>query len=174
MLEHTMIDRYLDEVDGYLHLDRAHRQRVLDEIEGHLHDAAEAHIAKGASPHEAMQRAIEEVGPPAEVASQFSPVPSPSRVVRGWRRWTPIVLPAVVLAAGVMLSAWHLFQLRHGITRGLETALWLTLVPTAVAGTLTVATYVAVRNGDHDPAWRRIAWLFAALSAVVLLASITV
>lgn len=174
MLDHAMIDRYLEEVDTYLHLDSAHRQRVLEEIEGHLHDAAEAHIANGASPPEAMQRAIEDVGPPAETASQFAPPPSPSPAVRGWRRWTPIVLPATVLTAGVMLSAWHLLQLRHGLTRGLQTALWMTCVPTAVAGSLTAATFVAIRNGDRDPAWRRIAWLFSALSAVVLLASFAV
>lgn len=172
MLDQTMIDRYLDDVDRYLHVDKAHRQRVLDEIEGHLHDAVDGHIARGAQPHEAMRRAIAEVGPPADVATQFAPAPSPSLSVRGWRRWMPIVLPAVVLAMGVLLVASHLFMLRHGFTDGLRLALWRTLVPTAVAGSLTAAAYVAVRNGDRDPAWRRVAWLFTALSAVVVFVSV--
>lgn len=39
MLDQTMIDRYLDDVDSHLHVDRAHRERVLAEIQGHLHAA---------------------------------------------------------------------------------------------------------------------------------------
>ena len=171
MLDQMMIDRYLDEVDRYLHVDRAHRQRVLDEIEGHLHDAVDAHIAQGAQPREAMERAVAEVGPPADVAMLFSPAPSPSRSVRGWRRWTPIVLPTAVLAMGVALSAWNLFMLRHGLTKGLQRALSLSLLYTAVAGALTAATYVAIRNGDRDPAWRRAAWLFAAFTGILVAVS---
>lgn len=167
MLDQTMIDRYLEDVDSYLHVDRVHRQRVLAEIEGHLHDAVEAHITQGVQPHDAMRRAIAEVGPPQDVAMQFSPTPAPARSVRGWRRWTPIVLPAAVLAAGLALNAWNLYMLRYGITRGVQLALRLSVLYTAVVGALTSATYVAIRNGDRDPAWRRAAWGFAALTGVI-------
>lgn len=167
MLDHTMIDRYLEDVDSYLHVDRAHRQRVLAEIEGHLHDAVEAHITQGVQPQDAMRRAIAEVGPPQDVAMQFSPAPAPARSVRGWRRWTPIVLPTVLLAPAVVLSVWNLLLLRHGLTYGLQLVLRQSLLYTAVVGALTAATYVAIRNGDRDPAWRRAAWVFAALTGVI-------
>lgn len=173
MRDQTMIDRYLDDVDSYLHVDRAHRQRVLAEIDGHLHDAVEAHITQGASPHDAMRRAMADVGPPLEVAIQFAPTPVPTRSVRGWRRWTPIVLPAAVLVAGVAQIAWNLYLLRHGLTRGVRLALRLAVLYAAVVGALTAATFVAIRNGDRDPAWRRAAWGFAAITAVVVAMSIT-
>lgn len=172
MLDQTMIDRYLEDVDSYLHVDRAHRQRVLAEIEGHLHDAVEARITQGVQPQDAMRRAIAEVGPPQDVAMQFSPSPAPARSVRGWRRWTPIVLPTAVLAAGAAPSASNLFMLRHGLTYGLQRALSQSLLYTAVVGALTAATYVAIRNGDRDPAWRRDAWVFAALTGVIVAMSL--
>lgn len=172
MLDQTMIDRYLEDVDSYLHVDRAHRQRVLAEIEGHLHDAVEAHITQGVQPQDAMRRAIAEIGPPQDVAMQFSPTPPPARSVRGWRRWTPIVLPTAVLAAGVALNAWNLYMLRYGLTRGVQLALRLSVLYTAVVGALTAATYVAIRNGDRDPAWRRAAWVFAALTGVIVAMSL--
>lgn len=168
MLDQTMIDRYLEDVDSYLHVDRAHRQRLLAEIEGHLDDAVEAHITQGIQPQDAMRRAIAEVGPPQDVAMQFSPSPVPARSVRGWRRWTPIVLPTVVLAAGVVLSVSNLFMLRHGLTYGLQLVLRQSLLYTAVVGAVTATTYVAIRNGDRDPAWRRAAWVFAALTVVIV------
>lgn len=169
MLDQTMIDRYLEDVDSYLHVDRAHRQRVLAEIEGHLHDAVEAHITQGAQPQDAMRRAIASLGPPQDVAMQFSPTPVPARSVRGWRRWTPIVLPAAVLAAGVALTVWNLVYLPGAWhTRGGQVALRYSLLYTAVMGALTAATYVAIRNGDRDPAWRRAAWVFGALSGVIV------
>jgi hypothetical protein len=172
MLDQTLIDRYLDDVDSYLHVDRAHRERVLAEIQGHLHDAVEAHISQGLQPQEAMQRAIEAIGPPQDVAMQFSPVPPPARSVRGWRRWTPIVLPILVLVAGMAFTVWNLVYLqREGPTLGGRVGLVYGLLYTAVAGALTAATFMAIRNGDRDPAWRRAAWVFAALTGVVVLLS---
>lgn len=167
----TMIDRYLDEVDGSLRVGPAHRRRVLDEIEGHLHDAVEAHRAEGLQPQAAMRRAIEELGPPEDVAMQFSPTPAPARSVRGWRRWTPMALPAAVLAAGVTLNAWNLYMLRYGLTRGVQEALRLSVLYTSVVGALTTATFLAIRNGDSDPAWRRAAWGFASLTGVIVVMS---
>lgn len=169
MLDQTVIDRYLEDVDSYLHLDRAHRERVLAEIEGHLHDAVEAHITQGAQPQEALGRAIAEVGPPQAVAMQFSPMPPPARSVRGWRRWTPIALPAAVLAPAVVYTASILlYTLRYGLTYGAQLSLRYSLTYTAVVGALTAATFVAIRNGDRDPAWRRAAWVFAALAGGVV------
>jgi hypothetical protein len=168
MLDQTTIDRYLEEVDSYLHVAQAHRERVLAEIEGHLHDAVEAHVTEGVQPQEALRRAIAEVGPPQDVAMQFSPAPVPARSVRGWRRWAPIVLPAVVLAVGVVVTVGNLLLLRHGLTYGLQLVLRHSLLYTAVVGALTAATYVAIRNGDHDPAWRTAAWACAALTGFIV------
>lgn len=172
MLDQTMIDRYLEDVDSYLHVDRAHRERVLAEIEGHLHDAVEAHVNQGVEPQEAMQRAMAELGPPQDVAVQFSTTPPPARSVRGWRRWTPTVVPIVVLVYGVAFTVWDLtYLLQEGPTLGGRIGLMYGLLYTAVGGGLTAATFVAIRNGDRDPAWRHAAWVFAALTGIVVFLS---
>lgn len=168
MLDQTMIDRYIEDVDSYLHLDRAHRQRVLGEIEGHLHDAVESHIAEGIQPQEAIRRAIAAVGPPQDVAMQFLPTPVPARSVRGWRRWTPIVLPAVLLAVALVFCVLNLLLLRHGATYGVQIVLWHSFRYTAVVGALTGATYAAIQRGDRGRTWRRAAWAFAALTGVIV------
>lgn len=173
MLDQTMLDRYLDDVDSYLHVDRVHRERVLAEIEGHLHDAVEAHIADGVAPQEAMQRAINDVGPPQDVAMQFAPTPAPARSVRGWRRWAPMALPAVMLAVGASLLVWDLLLVRNGLTDGLKVVLRRSLLYAAGAGALTVATYVTIRNGDRDPTWRRAAWALAGLTGIVVALNVT-
>lgn len=167
MLEHTMIDWYLEEVDSYLHVDRAQRARVLDEIEGHLRDAVEAHVGRGVPADQAMEHAVEELGSPMAVAMQFSAAPSPARAIRGWRRWTPVALPAVLLAITVGLTAWHLSALvTGGQTVGGKVVLRSYLVYTAVIGLLAAGTYVAIRQADRDPSWRRAAWVFAGLSGI--------
>lgn len=172
MLDQTMIDRYLEDVDSYLHVDRARRERVLTEIEGHLHDAVEAHITQGVQPQEAMRRAVAELGPPQDVARQFAPLPPPARSIRGRRRWTPVVVPMVVLGAGVMVTVSNVIHLmREGPTLGGRTGLMHGLLYTAAAGALTAATVVAIRNGDRDPAWRRAAWMFVAVMGVVVIVS---
>lgn len=99
---------------------------------------------------------------------QFSPAPGPARSVRGWRRWTPIVLPTAVLAVSLVLCAVHLLLLRDGLTYGLQLVLKRSLLHAAGAGALTAATYGAIRNGDRDPAWRRVAWALAGLTAVIV------
>jgi sensor c-di-GMP phosphodiesterase-like protein len=172
VLEQTTIDSYLEDVDSYLRIDAAHRRRVLTEIEGHLHDAIEAHIADGVQPQDALRRAIADVGSPQDVAMQFSPAPPAARSIRGWRRWTPIAMPTVVLAGGLVLIAWNLVYLeQHGQTRGVQIALRNSLLYTAVAGALTASTVVAIHNGDRDAAWRRAAWVFAGVTGLVVVSS---
>jgi hypothetical protein len=167
-----MLDLYLQEVDVYLHVDRAQRQRVLDEIQGHLHDAVEAHIVGGAQPAEAMARAVGELGSPAEVAMQFSPAPPPSRSVRGWRRWAPMALPAAHFIFGAALLAWSLSWLAGGLTLGERRAQTSYLIHTAIVGALATGTYVAIRHADRDPAWRRAAWFSAGLTVVFAIVSV--
>ena len=172
MLEQTMIDKYLEDVESYLQIDAAQRRRVLAEIEGHLHDSVEALIAEGVQPQDALRRAIAEVGPPADVAMQFSPAPLPVRSVRGWRRWTPIVLPTLVLTAGLVLTTSNLVYLvQNGLTRGVQIALGYSLLYSAVAGALIAATVAAIRNGDRDAAWRRVAWGFAGGAGLLVVLS---
>lgn len=168
MLDQTTIDQYLKDIDSYLQVDATYRKRVLAEIEGHLHDAVEVQVNDGVEPHEAMQRAIAELGPPSDVAMQFAPAPVPVRSIRGWRRWTPIVLPAAVLVVALMVSLSSLLLLRHGLTYGVRVVLWHNLRHTAVIGALAAMTYVAIGNGDRDPAWRRAAWVLAAVTAVIV------
>lgn len=126
-------------------------------------------MAGGVQPHDALRLAIAEVGPPREVAMQFAPRPLPARSVRGWRRWTPIAVPSLVLAAAVALTVWNVGYLaRHGLTRGGQVALRYSVLYVAVVGALTAGTLFAIRNGDRDPTWRRAAWGFAALTGAVV------
>lgn len=168
MLDQAMIDRYLHDVDAHLHVDRAHRKRILDEIEGHLHDAVEAHVARGAEPEHAIQQAIAELGPPDDVAVQFSPLPSPARSVRSWRRWAPIAVPGVLLAMGVAMTAWSLAWLSGGLTLGEQVAQRQYFLWTGLGGALTAGTFIAIRRGDRDPAWRIGAWFLAALTGAIV------
>jgi hypothetical protein len=167
--ESSAISRYLREVDSYLHVRRDQRDRVLAEIEGHLQDAAAEHIRDGSGPEEAMRRAIALLGSPRDVASQFAPAHEPTRAIRGWRRWSPVLLPLVVLAAGVVLTGSNiLYVTRNGTTRGGSEALRYSILYTSVVAALTGATLVAIRKGDRDAGWRRAAWGCAALPAIVV------
>ena len=69
---------------------------------------------------------------------------------------------------GVAVTADDLLLVRHGVTTGLKLVLWRSALSTAVVGALTVATYLAVRGGDREPALRRAAWVFAALTAGIV------
>lgn len=172
MLDQTLLDRYLADVDSYLQIDAAHRRRVVAEIEGHLHDAVEALIADGVRPDDALRQAIAGLGSPQEVAMQFSPAPRPVRSVRGWRRWVPVVLPTFVLATGLALTAWNLVYLaRYGVTRGVQITLRYSLLYTLLGGALAAAAVAAIRNGDRDAAWRRVAWGFAGGAGIVVVMS---
>lgn len=168
MSDQSLVDRYLKDVDSYLNVASPKRERVLGEIESHLRDSAEAHIALGVPPRDAMRRAVDQIGSPKDVATQFLPTSTAVRSVRGWRRWAPIMLPAAVLSAGLALTTWNLIQLRSGSTEGVRLALRYSLLYTVVAAGLSVATFVAIRNGDRDPAWRRAAWTFATLTVVLV------
>lgn len=171
MRDQAMVDRYLDEVDAHLHVDRAHRRRVLDEIQGHLDDAVEAHLARGADPDDAVRQAIAEVGPPDRLAMAFSPSPGPTRSVRGWRRWMPLVVPALLFAGGALATAWHLTLARDGVTTGLRIVVGADLRYTAAAGVLTAGAVVAIRRGDRDPSWRWVAWSITAVAVLFALAA---
>ena len=100
-----------------------------------------------------LRRAIAELGPPSDVAVQFAPAPVPVRSIRGWRRWMPIVLPAVVLVVALMISVSSLLLLRDGLTYGLRVVLWRNLRYTAAIGALTAMLGVllaphGIRRGD--------------------------
>ena len=167
MPDQATIDGYLEDIDAHLRTDRARRRRFLDEIDGHLRDAVDAHVARGIPPQQAVQLAIDELGPPQEVAQQLAPTPPPARALRGWRRWAPLVLPSVALAVAVFATAWHALDLRDGTTRGLELVLRDDLLHVAMVGGLAAATAVAIRSADHDPRWRGAVWFVAALTVVV-------
>jgi len=64
-----------------------------------------------------------------------------------------------------------IYLLREGPTRGGQLALRYSLLYASVAGALTAATFVAIRKGDRDLSWRRTAWVFAALTGVVVFLS---
>jgi hypothetical protein len=69
VLPSEAIDGYLDRACGSLGLSAGLREHIRDELRAHLLDAVEGHMAHGLSRPEAVSRAIEEIGDPAEVAA---------------------------------------------------------------------------------------------------------
>lgn len=63
------VDRYLDRACGHLKVGSSLRAHLRDEIRGHLLEAIEGHISGGLAREEAVARAIEDLGDPAEVAA---------------------------------------------------------------------------------------------------------
>jgi hypothetical protein len=73
-----------------------------------------------------------------------------------------------VLVVALIVSLWNLLLLRDGLTGVEKVVLWHNLRYTALIGALTATTYVTIRNGDRDTAWRRAAWALAAVTAVIV------
>ena len=68
-----LISNYLDALQLRLIVPPARQRRILEETEDHLYEAALAAMAEGAESSAAAQRAIDEFGAPADVASRFRP-----------------------------------------------------------------------------------------------------
>jgi hypothetical protein len=79
----------------------------------------------------------------------------------------PIFVPATVLAVALAVSMWNLTLMLDGPTAGERVLLKQNLRHTVVSAALVAMTYVAIRNGDRDPAWRRAAWVLAVASAAI-------
>lgn len=66
------IDRFVSMLDPNLVGRPRLRRRLAEEMRGHLEDAAERYAARGLSPREAQQRAIEDFGPPEVVVGAWA------------------------------------------------------------------------------------------------------
>ena len=70
---------YLDQVDQLLDAPAPDRRRLLEEVEGHLCDAIDHRVANGMDSTAATRAAIEEFGPPSEVAVGLCDTPEEHR-----------------------------------------------------------------------------------------------
>jgi hypothetical protein len=159
---------YLDEVSRRLHLPPAQARRILDEIEGHLHDAADERRAAGTPESAAMAEAIAAFGSPDDVATAFASARKAARTVRGWRRWAPIVVPAVWFAGlAALLVISSVGWLPGGATRGQRNVLLTYLFYVVVTGALALGAATGVRRADAAPGWRTTAWACTACTVAV-------
>jgi hypothetical protein len=158
MTDDEQIGAYLRRVRSSLHVRKKQRRRVLEEIESHLDEGVAAHMRDGATRKEAIERAIEELGPPEAVAEAFTDESAPRPNRTGILRWLPIVLPVFRLTLAVVFIVWSLTWVPGGLTRG-ERAVQRMYVQAAVIGAvLSYAAYFSIGRADRDRAWRWAAW----------------
>jgi hypothetical protein len=157
---------YLRAIRTRLDVPSRERRRALEEIGAHLEDSRAAHVADGASEHDATKLAIAELGPPEAVAANFNAGVDVRTSMA--TRWLPMMPSLVLLVPSVVLLLWSVTWLDDGWTSGERLAQRGYLFGVVVAALLGAGTYVAIRRAEvrHTP--RTAAWLFSA-SAVALL-----
>jgi hypothetical protein len=79
---------------------------TLDELETHLRETIEQLVRSGMNEAEAFQRAVTQLGPPEEVASEFRKLSAFT--------WLPVRVMTAIAGAGVLiLPAWLFSAFRH-------------------------------------------------------------
>ncbi len=136
-MNNDLIDRYLDQLLGYLRGPAHDVRRILAEAEEHLRDAAAEALAAGATEEEAQRQAIARFGDARTVARRFSPRlgPVPFRAVV-----TELCRAAVVLGAVAMVAV--------GVSGALAELFGRVWGATFVAGDLPDVTYTPARCSD--------------------------
>jgi HAAS domain-containing protein len=158
MTDDEPIETYLRRVRSSLHVRKKQRRRVLEEIESHLDEGTAAYMRDGATRQQAIERVIEELGPPDAVAEAFTDEGAPVRKRTGILRWLPMVLPVFRLALAVALIVWSLTWVPGGLTGGERVVQRVYLRTGLVAAILSYAAYFSIGRADRDRAWRWAAW----------------
>ena len=163
MTDDEQIRSYLRRVRSSLHVRKEQRRRVLEEIESHLSEGTAAYMRGGATRNQAVERVIEELGPPGTVAEAFTDEGAPGPNRTGILRWLPMVLPILLLSFAVVYIVWSLITwVPGGLTRGervVQRMYLRTGVITGVIGAiLSYAAYFSIGRADGDRAWRWAAW----------------
>ena len=159
-----MLRTYLDQVDQLLDAPAPDRRRSLEEVEGHLCDAIDHRVANGMDPTAATREAIEEFGPPSEVADGLSDMPD--ETATAWTHWLPIALPALLATIAVIGAAYYATKLPDSTT-GERDAVRTYLQSAVVFGGITIVGWFWLRrhrrSGIVSPAW------LATISAIAVL-----
>jgi hypothetical protein len=99
-------------------LPRLQRRRIVAEIRNHMADDVAAEVARGVDPAEAERLTIERLGPPEELASQFS--------TSGRRLSTPafaaLAATSLVVVLGAVFGLSHTRHASHAPAVGRTTA----------------------------------------------------
>jgi HAAS domain-containing protein len=159
MTDDEQIKNYLRRVRLSLHLHRKQRRRVLEEIESHLDEGTAAYMRSGATRTQAIERTIEDLGPPEAVAEAFTDEGAPRPNRTGMLRWLPMVLPIFLLTVTVVFILWSLIDwVPGGLTRGERVVERVYLRAAVIAAILSYAAYFSIGRADRDRAWRWAAW----------------
>lgn len=154
------VQSYLREVAARLSGSRAHRERIVAELAVDVDDAVAAHEHAGLDHVSAVERALADFGPAADVAAGFAGVANAPRPIRGFRRWVPLGLPGLMFATFLFTfvqngSDWVEGDATRAETFVLRYFVWTILL----YGVLTVLAVAAIRRADRDRAWRIVAWV---------------
>jgi hypothetical protein len=159
MTDDEQIRTYLKRVRSSLHVRKEQRRRVLEEIKSHLDDGTATYMRSGATRQQAIERAIEELGPPEAVAEAFTDEVASRPNSTGILRWLPMVLPVFLLMFTVAYIVWSLITwVPGGLTRGERVVLWAYLRAAVIGAILSFAAYFSIGRADGDRAWRWAAW----------------
>ena len=159
MTDDEQIETYLRRVRSSLRVRKQQRRRVLDDIQSHLEDGTATHMRSGATRQQAIERAIEELGPPEAVADAFTDEGAPRPNSTGIVRWLPMALPVFVLTFRVAYIVWHLITwVPGGLTRGEHVVLWGYVRAAVIGAIVSYAAYFSIGRADRDRAWRWAAW----------------
>ena len=164
------IESYMRSIRSSLYLPKKQRLRVLEEIENHLNDGAAAHMRLGTSREQAITQAMEELGPPGEVAAGFAEQGAPAPDHAGPIRWLPMLVPLCLSVSTIGLLVWSLTWFSGGLTTGQQVAQRTYLLPALIYAALSGAAYLSIRRARRDKAWRWAAWLCTGCAVAVWLA----
>ena len=98
----TQIGAYLSDLGRRLHLEPRKEREILHELQAHVEDKTQELIEDGVPSGEALAHAINDLGSPDEIATQFYEVHSQG----SWYHTTLAVLPHLLLAAIFFLHLW--------------------------------------------------------------------
>jgi hypothetical protein len=171
MSQDEPIKAYIRSVRSSLHLPKKQRLRVLEEIENHLNDGAAAHMGLGTPRVQAITLAIDELGPPDEVAAGFIEHGARAPDHTGPMRWLPMLVPLFLLVPAAGFLAWNLTWYSGGLTTGEQLVQRTYALRALIAGALTCAAYLSIRRAHRDSAWRWAAWLCTGCAVAVALAT---
>lgn len=108
-----LIDTYLDDLLGALHLDAHRARRILIETEDHLLEAARSYLAGGAKPEQAERLAVERFGPVADLAARFNSSEPPPLSQKAW--YFRLYLYAALLGAIGLVAVGLAGQISAGV-----------------------------------------------------------
>ncbi|MEU9700715.1 permease prefix domain 1-containing protein [Streptomyces sp. NPDC047981] len=149
------VDTYVAELRSALHGPPRATARLVEEVRGGLVDTAEAHLHEGVSYQDAVRRAVQEFGTPAELAPACQ-----RELTIAQARHTA---RSVVLAAPLLLACWYALLATGTGQDGLLAGTARSLAAVAGVAALLAATALAATGplARHVPVPHRLPLLIA-------------